>query len=83
MDISFLLKTFESTAKNLDVKLKTNEYKIDSSKVSVGDIEKKLEKANNDGCNLCLIVLPGYMKNDYPKIKKIALAIEMTTQVLT
>jgi len=42
MDIGFLLKTFESTAKNLDVKLKTNEYKIESSKVSVGDIEKQL-----------------------------------------
>jgi len=42
-----------------------------------------LEKVNESECNICLIIIPNYLKNDYKKIKKTSLKMEMITQVFT
>ena len=42
-----------------------------------------MEKVNESECNICLIIIPNYLKNDYKKIKKTSLKMEMITQVFT
>lgn len=49
---------------------------------SVKEIERTIT-GFKENINICLIVLPGNMKNDYKKLKKITLQKELVTQVMT
>jgi hypothetical protein len=71
-----LLDTFESTSRNLRVKMesiKLNAGEFDSRK-ALSMIEAMLKKAiDKEGCNICLIILPNQLKTQYKKIKILAL----------
>jgi hypothetical protein len=59
---------------------------VKNFEVSTGRNYKDLEKqvsSMHSSINICLIVLPGNMKNDYKRIKKSAINEEMVTQVIT
>lgn len=46
-------------------------------------MESSIKKAYNSDYNICLLVLPNNMKNDYKKLKQYTITqIEMATQVM-
>jgi len=79
-DINSLLGTFKTTSRNLGVEMDINVREME------GHSEKDISKAirgTNKNVNICLIVLPNNMKNDYKRIKYNSLMDGMLTQVVT
>jgi hypothetical protein len=75
-DTRCLLDTFESTARNLRVKLETvklNAGDFDFRKAisMIGDMLRKA--VDREECNICLIILPNQLKAQYKKVKAEAL----------
>ena len=75
-DTRSLLETFESTSRNLRVKVETvklNAGDFDFRK-GIALIEAQLKKAvEREECNICLIILPNPMRTQYKKVKAEAL----------
>ena len=75
LDSQFIINTFESTARNLKVKLELNKVKggnIDPRR-GLDVIVNLIDKAVDSGSNICLIIIPNFMKQQYKKIKEKAL----------
>lgn len=80
-DVKAMVSTFTTTSKNLGVSLKIKEYEISGR--SVKDILNQF-KSLSESVNICLIVIPNNMKNDYKKIKLESITnMSLLTQVVT
>ena len=53
-----------------------------NERLSKDNINHKVRKAVESDCNICLIVIPGNMKNDYKFIKQNSLQFKIPTQVV-
>lgn len=75
VDTRGLIDTFESTSRNLKVKLevvKLNAGEIDNRK-AMSIIDSQIRKAVKEDCNICCIIIPNNLKTQYKKIKTMAL----------
>ena len=68
-----MLRTFESTSKNLRVDLEYDKYEIRDERNAVDEIKRTLRKAVDKGSNIALIVIPPNMKSQYKRIKEASL----------
>ena len=76
VDVNNVIRIFETTARNLDVRLDTIIIKggDPDPKKTVTVLEALLKRAaEKDCCNICFIVLPNQFKQQYKKIKSQAL----------
>ena len=72
-DLRDLLRTFETTSKNLHVEFDYDKYELRDERNAIDDIKKTLKKAVEKGSNICLIVIPPNMKSQYKRIKEASL----------
>ena len=72
-DIRDLIRTFENTSKNLHVELSYEKFEVRDERRAIEDISKILKKANENGFNIALIVIPNHMKTQYKRIKEASL----------
>ncbi len=72
-DLRDLIKTFESTSRNLQVDLSYEKYELRDERNAIDDIKRTLRKAVDNGTNICLIVIPPNMKTQYKRIKEASL----------
>ncbi len=72
-DLRDLLRTFDSTSRNLGVELEYEKYEIRDERNAIDEIKRTLKKAVEKGSNICLIVIPPNMKSQYKRIKEASL----------
>jgi hypothetical protein len=79
-DIRQLITVFESTSKNLKVTFSYKEYEVQGR--NARELQSKACSIK-ESVNICLIILPNAMKNDYKKIKNQTVQEQIITQVVT